>query len=85
MAKKAIPSSPFAIYLGQSLLATLHIDAFLQSQRDIRLKLKQNMVVFRFKSLGLKPKKIPGIQVFKSMLKNCLGLKFRQQFAIVDW
>ena len=28
MAKKAIPSSPFAIYLGQSLLATLHTDAF---------------------------------------------------------
>ena len=40
MAKKAIPSSPFAIYLGQSLLATLHIDAFFTISKRHQAKTK---------------------------------------------
>ena len=40
MAKKAIPSSPFAIYLGQSLLATLHTDAFFTISKRHQAKTK---------------------------------------------
>ena len=57
MAKKAIPSSPFAIYLGQSLLATLHTDAFFTISKRHQAKTKAENGSFQVQNSGFETEK----------------------------